>query len=127
MIVVFTVGSSPEGSPSASEEGKELLPQPRLALYIKGPGTSSMSENEILLSDPNATIFKYVQLLLSLSNGSQIRGEKFKRVWEPTYTIIYKELREEDSGITDPVSPAQVSSPGITDPFSPAQVSSPGS
>ena len=44
-----------------------------------------MNENEILLSDPHATIFKYVQLLLSLGSGPG-RNDKFKRVWEPTYT-----------------------------------------
>ena len=44
-----------------------------------------MSDSDIILSESNATIFKYVQQLLSQSATGAGKTEKFKRIWEPTY------------------------------------------
>ena len=46
-----------------------------------------MSDSEILFDDPSATIFKYVQQLLSQTQGTA-KGEKLKRIWEPTYVYV---------------------------------------
>jgi len=58
---------------------------PRLSLSLKGPGFPGISDVEIPLSDPHASIFQAVQELMQLTElGS--RQEKLKRIWEPTYT-----------------------------------------
>ena len=44
-----------------------------------------MGETEVFLDSPRSTIFKYVQQLMSCAL-TQGRGDKYKRVWEPTYT-----------------------------------------
>lgn len=50
-----------------------------------------MTDHEILLDDPNATIFKYVQTLLTMSSGAN-KAEKLKRIWEPTYTWVFNTI-----------------------------------
>nr|CAD7405778.1 unnamed protein product [Timema poppensis] len=56
---------------------------------------------EVELSDPTWTIFRAVQQLVQLADlGS--RQEKLRRIWEPTYTIVYREVKDIDgSSITD--------------------------
>lgn len=49
-----------------------------------------MSDIEISLDDPNTTLFKYVQQL-TLSGPLQGRADRLKRIWEPTYTLIYRD------------------------------------
>lgn len=50
-----------------------------------------MSDIEISLDDPNATLFKYIQQLTLLGplNG---RSDRLKRIWEPTYTLTYRDI-----------------------------------
>ena len=43
-----------------------------------------MSDSEFPFENPSDTIFKYVQLLISQTQGTG-KGEKLKRIWEPTY------------------------------------------
>lgn len=50
-----------------------------ILLMYQGP------EVDISLDDGDATIFKYVQRLVSQSASSG-KAERFKRIWEPTYT-----------------------------------------
>ena len=44
-----------------------------------------MDDTEIPLAGTQATIFKYIQVLISQTAGPG-KTEKFKRIWEPTYT-----------------------------------------
>nr|XP_012221751.1 PREDICTED: E3 ubiquitin-protein ligase HECTD1 isoform X5 [Linepithema humile] len=86
----------PPGSEAQINSRIGSLPMPRLSLSLKGPGFPGISDVEIPLSDPHASIFQAVQELMQLTElGS--RQEKLKRIWEPTYTIIYKEARDEES------------------------------
>lgn len=50
-----------------------------------------MSDIEISLDDPNATLFKYIQQLTLMGplNG---RADRLKRIWEPTYTLVYRDV-----------------------------------
>ena len=50
-----------------------------------------MSDIEIPLEDPNATLFKYIQQLTLMGplNG---RADRLKRTWDPTYTLIYRNV-----------------------------------
>ncbi|ODM98949.1 E3 ubiquitin-protein ligase HECTD1 [Orchesella cincta] len=70
-----------------------LPPQPKLKLVLRGPNLPGVQDVEIDLSNPKTTIFHSVQELVqnSLMGTKQ---EKLRRIWEPTYTIVYKEDRE---------------------------------
>ncbi|XP_032682620.1 E3 ubiquitin-protein ligase HECTD1 isoform X6 [Odontomachus brunneus] len=86
----------PPGSEAQINSRVGSLPMPRLSLSLKGPGFPGVADVEIPLSDPHASIFQAVQELMQLTElGS--RQEKLRRIWEPTYTIIYKEARDEES------------------------------
>ncbi|XP_075224551.1 ubiquitin fusion-degradation 4-like isoform X4 [Lycorma delicatula] len=96
-----------ESSVGMSSEN-EILPQPRLQLILRGPNIPGVQDVEIELSDPKWTIFHAVQELIQMADlGS--RQEKLRRIWEPTYTIIYREVKEsgeprsQDGGETTPV------------------------
>ncbi|XP_076239785.1 ubiquitin fusion-degradation 4-like isoform X5 [Calliopsis andreniformis] len=86
----------PPGSETQSSTRVGSLPMPRLSLTLKGPGLPGVPDVELPLTDPHASIFQVVQELMQLTElGS--RQEKLKRIWEPTYTIIYKEAKDEES------------------------------
>ena len=45
------------------------------------------------LASPDWTIFKAVQTIIQTANlGS--KADKMRRVWEPTYVIVYRETKE---------------------------------
>ncbi|XP_046664774.1 E3 ubiquitin-protein ligase HECTD1 isoform X3 [Homalodisca vitripennis] len=94
-----------EGSSSTSL-ATDHTPQPRLQLVLRGPNIPGVQDVEIALTDPNWTIFHAVQELIQLADlGS--RQEKLRRIWEPTYTIIYREMKEggdEEGGESTPVA-----------------------
>ena len=47
-------------------------------------------DTETLLDSSDATIFRYVQMLLSQSTCP--KSDKLKRIWEPTYTYTFLAL-----------------------------------
>ncbi|XP_076156934.1 E3 ubiquitin-protein ligase HECTD1 isoform X13 [Alosa pseudoharengus] len=87
----------PPGTPrSEVQEEVECAPSPRLALILKVAGLGSTREVELPLSNYKSTIFYYVQKLLQLSCGGSIKSDKLRRIWEPTYTIMYREMKDSD-------------------------------
>lgn len=87
---------APGSEDSSILELSQQVPQPRLALFLKAPATTGTDEVEIYMGDENACIFKYVQQL-RVQGGSNGRSERLKRIWEPTYIITYRELKEGES------------------------------
>nr|XP_012137757.1 PREDICTED: E3 ubiquitin-protein ligase HECTD1 isoform X4 [Megachile rotundata] len=86
----------PPGSETQSSTRSGSLSMPRLSLTLKGPGLPGVPDVELPLTEPHASIFKTVQELMQLTElGS--RQDKLRRIWEPTYTIIYKEAKDEES------------------------------
>lgn len=69
---------------TCSSSEHELLPQPRLQLFLRGPNLPGIPDVEIELSDPSWTIFKAVQELVQMTELGT-RQEKLRRIWEPTY------------------------------------------
>lgn len=67
-------------------EEVECAPSPRLALTLKVAGLGTSREVELPLSNYRATIFCYVQKLLQFSCNGNIKSDKLRRIWEPTYT-----------------------------------------
>ncbi|KAF7704192.1 hypothetical protein HF521_021264 [Silurus meridionalis] len=71
-------------------------PSPHLALILKVAGLGTTREVELPLTNYKSTIFYYVQKLLQLSCNGSIKSDKLRRIWEPTYTIMYRELKDSD-------------------------------
>ncbi|XDV43316.1 hypothetical protein PO909_011814 [Leuciscus waleckii] len=87
----------PPGTPrSEVQEEVECTPSPRLALILKVAGLGTTREVELPLTNYKSTIFYYVQKLLQLSCNGAIKPDKLRRIWEPTYTIMYRELKDSD-------------------------------
>uniref|UniRef100_A0A8C7DTX5 E3 ubiquitin-protein ligase n=1 Tax=Oncorhynchus kisutch TaxID=8019 RepID=A0A8C7DTX5_ONCKI len=63
-------------------------------LVLTGLGTTR--EVELPLSNYKGTIFYYVQKLLQLSCSGSVKSDKLRRIWEPTYTIMYREMKDSD-------------------------------
>ncbi|XP_049320167.1 E3 ubiquitin-protein ligase HECTD1 isoform X10 [Astyanax mexicanus] len=85
------------GTPrSEVQEEVECAPSPHLALILKVAGLGTTREVELPLSNYKSTIFYYVQKLLQLSCNGSIKSDKLRRIWEPTYTIMYRELKDSD-------------------------------
>ncbi|XP_044733919.1 E3 ubiquitin-protein ligase HECTD1 isoform X2 [Chrysoperla carnea] len=97
---------SPGSEQMSDNAENELIPQPRLQLILRGPNLPGIPDVEIELSDSTWTIFKSVQELIQLAElGS--KQEKLRRIWEPSYVIIYREIKddnnENEEGRTTPV------------------------
>ncbi|XP_029106107.1 E3 ubiquitin-protein ligase HECTD1 isoform X6 [Scleropages formosus] len=87
----------PPGTPrSEVQEEVECAPSPRLALILKVAGLGTTREVELPLSNYKSTIFYYVQKLLQLSCNGSVKSDKLRRIWEPTYTIMYREMKDAD-------------------------------
>ncbi|XP_046415762.1 E3 ubiquitin-protein ligase HECTD1 isoform X1 [Neodiprion fabricii] len=86
----------PPGSELQMSTRSGLPTSPKLSLTLKGPGLPGIPDVEVPLTEPQSTIFQVVQELMQLTElGS--RQEKLRRIWEPTYTIVYKETKDEES------------------------------
>lgn len=57
-----------------------------IRLYLRGAPYPGAKEVEILLDNPQATVFSYVQALVLHGMTGTNRSERLRRVWEPTYT-----------------------------------------
>ncbi|KAK0043521.1 E3 ubiquitin-protein ligase HECTD1 isoform X5 [Biomphalaria pfeifferi] len=78
-----------------ASDSQTFVSQPKLCLTLKAPCLPGMNDEEVVLNNSSACIFKFVQELLS--RGSQTgRIERMKRIWEPTYTVQYKEAKEDE-------------------------------
>nr|XP_016939130.1 E3 ubiquitin-protein ligase Ufd4 [Drosophila suzukii]XP_016939137.1 E3 ubiquitin-protein ligase Ufd4 [Drosophila suzukii] len=86
---------SPIGSelPKPQQSGPETIEQPMLGLKLRGPGIGGIPEVEIDLNNTDWTIFRAVQELLQCSQLNKL--DKFRKIWEPTYTIVYREVSPE--------------------------------
>ncbi|KAB0799754.1 hypothetical protein PPYR_07634 [Photinus pyralis] len=90
-----------EVPPPGQEEGgsnsdHELLPQPKLQLILRGPNLPGIPDVEVELNDPSWTVFRAVQELIQLADLGT-RQEKLRRIWEPTYMIVYREIKDESA------------------------------
>ncbi|XP_036321102.1 E3 ubiquitin-protein ligase Ufd4 isoform X1 [Rhagoletis pomonella] len=70
------------------------LPQPVLSLILRGPSIGGVPDVEIELGNSDWTIFRAVQELLQVSQLS--KTDKFRKAWEPTYTIVYREVTPQE-------------------------------
>ncbi|XP_031733243.1 E3 ubiquitin-protein ligase HECTD1 isoform X3 [Anarrhichthys ocellatus] len=116
------------GTPrSEVQEEVECAPSPHLSLTLKVAGLGTTREVELPLSNYKSTIFYYVQRLLQLSCSGAVKTDKLRRIWEPTYTIMYRELKdsekEKESGKMDLCEHSISISGGRSGGLSPGSVS----
>lgn len=92
-------------APGAESAAKTIaialgLAQPTLSLSIKGPNINGITDVELPLSNPDWTIFRAVQEVIQQSSMS--KQDKMRKIWEPTFTIIYKKSsKDDDTGSND--------------------------
>lgn len=107
----------PPGSNEEPAEVRDITPQPRILLSLRGPNMTGVSEIEMDLSNPSWTIFSAVQHLIQNTDFGT-RQEKMRRVWEPTYVLVYREAKPEDellSKISIPMAQLRtISTPSTT-------------
>ena len=60
---------------------------------IAGPNMPGVNDVEIDLNNLDSSIFKAVQQCIQTSSIGN-KGDKIRRIWEPTYVIVYKEVKE---------------------------------
>lgn len=70
--------------------------QPSLSLVLKGPNINGVADVEVSLMNPDWTIFRAVQEVVQLTTIN--KQDKLRKIWEPTYTIIYREATNDDIG-----------------------------
>ncbi|ALC39182.1 CG5604 [Drosophila busckii] len=75
---------------AAQQTGQVQLEQTTLGLKLRGPGMGGIPDVEIDLENSDWTIFRAVQELLQSSQLN--KNDKFRKLWEPTYTIVYREV-----------------------------------
>ncbi|CAF2952123.1 unnamed protein product [Rotaria sp. Silwood2] len=97
-IPVPTTMTPKEETSTKRRSNADALTAANMTLYIRGPSPTitGLKDTDIEMDDPDATIFKYVQQLINPFPSSQ-RNERIKRIFEPTYTIIYTEKSHEQS------------------------------
>lgn len=118
---------SPPGSDSEGKAAQIMqTQQPTLSLSIRGPNI----DVEVPLSNPDWTIFRAVQELIQQSTMS--KQDKLRKIWESTYTIIYKKANRDDefgmeeartTPLASILSPSQSSSSTLSpnSPIAPAR------
>lgn len=84
----------------------EVVSGPRLSLTLRGPNLPGIPEVEVPITKKTSTIFAAVQILVHTANFPS-RQERLRRIWEPTYTLVYGEARE-DEGIEGEISGVQL-------------------
>nr|XP_014275679.1 E3 ubiquitin-protein ligase HECTD1 isoform X5 [Halyomorpha halys] len=102
----------PAPGPENSSDQAPLLEQTshrsKLQLHLKGPNIPGVQDVEMELSNPQWTIFRAVQELIQQTDLGT-RQDKMRRIWEPTYTVIYREVSydetssEKDGGDQTPI------------------------
>jgi E3 ubiquitin-protein ligase HECTD1 len=66
--------------------------QPSLYLVLKGPNMPGVNDVEIPLTNHDSTIFRAVQDLIQMTNLT--KQDKMKKIWEPIYTLVYREANK---------------------------------
>ena len=68
-------------------------PSQKLLLSVRGPNLPGVPDIEVELN-PDWTIFRAVQEILQTAALASKPCDRMRRVWEPTYVIVYREIRD---------------------------------
>eukprot|EP00116_Pleurobrachia_bachei_P008772 sb/3469034/ len=98
--------SSAVGSSSSKECAAAAAKKSRLALFIRAPAPPGSKSVEYMCP-PNRTVFSCLVEMTAARTG-YLPNTYVRRLWEPTYTLVYREVRSADklrlqSQETDPI------------------------
>ena len=87
--------------PKIPSAGRDLKsPSSRLSLVMRGPNLPGIEDVDVdLTSLSEWTVFRAVQSIIQQSNLGN-KADKIRRVWEPTYSIIYGESEKEATPVS---------------------------
>lgn len=75
--------------PNSNEESPPFK-EPKLRLFIRGPNLANIDNVTVELSDDDTSVFYFLQQLVQNVDWGQ-KTERTRRIWEPTYTLIYED------------------------------------
>ncbi|VDN02850.1 unnamed protein product [Thelazia callipaeda] len=79
--------------PSCSPVQLVKAEEPKLRLYLRGPNLTSINNITIELDRDDKSIFYYLQQLVQSIEWGQ-KNDRTRRIWEPTYTLIYGDMSD---------------------------------
>ncbi|CAI5448918.1 unnamed protein product [Caenorhabditis angaria] len=65
----------------------------KLRVFLRGPNLSGVDNVTVEMEDDDSSLFKYIQLINNNVNWAT-KNDKSRRIWEPTYTLIYANASE---------------------------------
>jgi hypothetical protein len=86
---------------------------------LQHDGELEFYNDEIKLVNKNATIFQYIQKLITLGNSeknfsaSTLRFEKMKSIWDRTYSIVYRERKPNSKEGNDEEQPVDTTEKNV--------------
>ena len=81
----------PIGATGSRQESRAgSFHEPTLRLSLKGPNLPNVTDVTIPMVDDDCSVFAYLQKLVHMAEWG-VKTEKARRIWEPTYTLIYEE------------------------------------
>merc|ERR1719195_608379 len=80
----------------------------KLSLTLRGPNLPGVPDIEVDLASPDWTIFRAVQEIAQKASLGT-KSDKTRRGWEPTYVIMYRELRQDLAAAHRPDMPDSLS------------------
>merc|ERR1719204_527335 len=84
---------APGTLPPAPPQGSSSSQHGKLNLVLRGPNLPGVPDVEVELGEGEKTILKAVQTIIqSAALGS--KADRMRRVWEPTYVVVYREHKE---------------------------------
>ncbi|KAB7498063.1 E3 ubiquitin-protein ligase HECTD1 [Armadillidium nasatum] len=84
------------GEAIIQESDAEACKTPKLNLVLRGPNLPGVGDVEVPISSSKSTIFSVAQAIMNLASFSS-KQERLRRIWEPTYILVYGEGHEEDN------------------------------
>jgi len=119
-VVTLPLSAKIESSIQDVDSSRLEKPTPKIELYLKvdypASGSTILADNglefindEIKLTNRNATIFQYIQNLISIqsntknSKNNTLHFEKMKNIWDMNYTLTYREASSPIISSTDQI------------------------
>uniref|UniRef100_A0A914ZV22 E3 ubiquitin-protein ligase n=10 Tax=Parascaris univalens TaxID=6257 RepID=A0A914ZV22_PARUN len=90
--------SSRASSEQPRRDSSDSYVEHNLRLHIRGPNLANINNVTVELDNDDASVFYFLQQLGQNVDWGQ-KTERTRRVWEPTYTLIYEEASGEKSSL----------------------------
>lgn len=122
---ISAAAASALGISDTTDSKKTEAGTPKIHLMLRGPNLPGVSDIEIDLTEPDWTVFKAVQYIIQASNIGN-KSDKLRRVWEPSYVIVYREVKKSATNEANEEDVPRRSSSSTSNPFPQLSILSPG-